>query len=52
MSFGLADECGHVQGTFLRSLAQDYERWATSSYYREQRREHALQSDRQVIKQV
>ena len=34
-----------LQSTFVRALARDYENWATSSNYREERRKFTQNSD-------
>ena len=35
----------YVQRTFVPSLAEDYAKWATSETYRQQRVQHAIDSD-------
>jgi hypothetical protein len=37
-----------MQDVFIRSLAQDYGRWATDAAYREQRTLFAVESDERI----
>ena len=44
----ISSPCACVQRTFGQSLAADYAKWANSRWYRERRREYAIESDAMI----